>query len=277
MVSKTGRKRRVPLAEVNGSIDSNEKNEQTKAKKARKEKSQVVQEPTGTILDEASHDTTLTAALEVKHIAAVADIAKILEDRLKMMHKATEERMTSMECAMTNMQSDMTELKEQLQKISSVHAHSAEVELRSLQPYHESISLDDSFCEEPPQPSMFLNRVDAEQPATVARPPVHAVHSAGIPLPTGDAVQPAAVACPPVDTVQPAAVACPLADAVQPAPMPLPLVDAVQPSYFPSAILPGGMQQQSPPFAPRLIPSVNPRYSELSSEEISRSGLISIQ
>ena len=38
LVSKTGWKRHVPLAEVNGSIDSNEKNEQTQAKKARKEK-----------------------------------------------------------------------------------------------------------------------------------------------------------------------------------------------------------------------------------------------
>ena len=108
-------------------------------------------------MDEAPHGTTLTAALEVKHVAAVADIVKRLEDRLKAMHKATEEMMISMECAMTNMQSDMTELKEQLQKISSVHAHSAEVELGSLQPYHESIPLDDSFWEEPPQPSMFPN------------------------------------------------------------------------------------------------------------------------
>lgn len=53
-----------------------------KNKIGRKERTQVVQEPTGTVVDEAVHNTTLTAALEVKHIITVADIAKRLEDRL---------------------------------------------------------------------------------------------------------------------------------------------------------------------------------------------------
>ena len=49
----------------------------------RKERTQVVQESTGTFLDEAVHDTTLTAALEVKHITVVADIAKEAERQIK--------------------------------------------------------------------------------------------------------------------------------------------------------------------------------------------------
>ena len=117
-------------------MGSNEEHGQTNAKNRRKEKSKAVQEPTGTILNEAPHYTTLTAALEVKHIAAVADIAQRLEDRLKAMQKVTEERMRSMECAMTSIQTDMTELKEQLQNVSSVYAHAAEVELQNLSPYH---------------------------------------------------------------------------------------------------------------------------------------------
>ena len=239
-VSKTGKKRRVPLADVNGSNEDQENGEanaaaKKKSKTRRKENAQAVQKPTGIIL--AAHDTTLTDALEVKHITAIADIAKRLEDRLKAMQKATEERMRSMEYAMTNMQSDLTDLKDHLQKISSVH--SADMEHQNPQPYSETIPLDDSFWEEqlaaiPPGPPRMAN------------------------------------------AVQPAAIPHPMTDAVQPAAIPHPMTDAVQPAFFPSAILADAMQQHSPPFVPRTIPCINPRYSEMSSEEIARSGLKSI-
>lgn len=58
-----------------------------KSKTGRKEKNQTVQEPTGITLDETDHDTTLTAYSEVKHIAALADIAKRLEDRVKVVQE----------------------------------------------------------------------------------------------------------------------------------------------------------------------------------------------
>ena len=280
-VSKTGKKRRVPLADVNGSNEDQENGEanaaaKKKSKTRRKENAQAVQELTGIILDEAAHDTTLTDALEVKHITAIVDIAKRLEDRLKAMQKATEERMRSMEYAMTNMQNDLTDLKDHLQKISSVH--SADMEHQNPQPYSETIPLDDSFWEEqlaaiPPGPPRVANAV---QPAAIPHPMIDAVQPAAIPRPMTDAVQPAAIPRPMIDAVQPAAIPHPMIDAVQPAAIPHPMTDAVQPSFFPSTILADAMQQHSPPFVPRTIPCINPRYSEMSSEEIARSGLKSI-
>ena len=80
---------------MNGSnedLENGEANAENNSKTGRKERTQAVQEPTGTISDEAAHDTTLTAALEVKHITAVADIAKKLEDRLKVMQKAQQKK-----------------------------------------------------------------------------------------------------------------------------------------------------------------------------------------
>ena len=65
---------------MNGSNENQENREantMTKSKTGKKERTQVVQEQTGTILDEATHNTILTAALEVKHITAVADIALV--------------------------------------------------------------------------------------------------------------------------------------------------------------------------------------------------------
>ena len=59
----------------NENQENGEANATKKSKTRRKESTHVVQEPTETILDEAAHDTTLTAALKVKHITAVADIA----------------------------------------------------------------------------------------------------------------------------------------------------------------------------------------------------------
>ena len=190
-------------------------------------------EPTGIILDEAAHDTTLTDALEVKHITAIADIAKRLEYRLKAMQKATEERMRSMEYAMTNMQSDLTDLKDHLQKISSVH--SADMEHQNPQPYSETIPLDDSFWEEqlaaiPPGPPRMANAV---QPAAIPHPMIDAVQPAVIPRPMTDAVQPAAIPRPMIDAVQPAAIPHPMINAVQPAAIPHSMTDAVQPSFFP--------------------------------------------
>ena len=64
-VLKTGKKQRVPLADVNGSNEDQENggaNAKKKSKTGRKERTQAVQEPTRTILDEATYDTTLTAA-----------------------------------------------------------------------------------------------------------------------------------------------------------------------------------------------------------------------
>ena len=218
-VSKTGKKRRVPLTDVNGSNEDQENGKanaaaKKKSKTRRKENAQAVQEPTGIILDEAAHDTTLTDALEVKHITAIADIAKRLEDRLKAMQKATEERMRSMEYAMTNMQSDLTDLKDHLQKISSVHL--ADMEHQNPQPYSETIPLDDSFWEEqpaaiPPGPPRMANAV---QPAAIPHPMIDAVQPAAIPHPMIDAVQPAAIPRPMIDVVQPAAIPRPMTDAM---------------------------------------------------------------
>ena len=125
---------------MNGSNENQENGVANTMKKSiteRKERTQVVQEPTGTILDEAALDTTLTAALKVKHITAVADVAKRQEDRVKMMQKATKEWLRNMECVMANMQSDLTDLKDQLQMISRVH--SADMEHQNQQPYRETI------------------------------------------------------------------------------------------------------------------------------------------
>jgi len=191
---------------VNGSNENQENGVANTMKKSiteRKERTQVVQELTGTILDEAAHDTTLTAALKVKHITAVADVAKRQEDRVKTMQKATEERLRSMECVMANMQSDLTDLKDHLQMISRVH--SADMEHQNQQPYRETIPLDNSCSDEQPAEIPPHRMVNAVQPGPVTNPIIFAAQPAVTTNPMVDAVQPAALTDPMIDAVQPAA------------------------------------------------------------------------
>ena len=152
------------------------------------------------------------------------------------MQKATEERLRSMECAMANMHGDLTDLKEHLQMISSVH--SADIEHQDQHLYRETIPLDDSCSD--------------EQPAEIPPPRM-------------------------VNVLEPAAVTNLMIYAAQPAVTTSPIVDSVQPTAMTNCIcMADAMQQHSPPFAPRTIPCINPRYSEVSSEEIPLSGLKSI-
>ena len=46
------------------------------------------------------------------------------------------------------------------------------------------------------------------------------------------------------------------------------MIDAVKPAAMTNLIcIADAMQQHSPPFVPRAIPCINPRYSEMNSEE----------
>ena len=64
-----------------------------------------------------------------------------------------------------------------------------------------------------------------------------------------------------------------LADVLQPLISQPTIPDAVQPSLLSSVILADALQHQSPQYAPRPIPAVNPKFCEVESEEISKSGL----
>ena len=77
---------------------------------------------------------------------------------------------------------------------------------------------------------------------------------------------------------QPAEIPSPrIVNAEQPATVTNPMIYAVQPAAVTNPMcMADGMQQHSPPFAPRTIPCINSRYSKMNSEEIPGSGLKSI-
>ena len=91
-------------------VQDGAKSEENKNKK-RKTEERNIQEPTGLILNEANHDITFTIPLELKHITAIADIAKRLEHRIKEMQKDIDSKMKSMEGRMEDMQRDLKDLK----------------------------------------------------------------------------------------------------------------------------------------------------------------------